>query len=119
MAISHSAAVRTNLATVVLDAIDADASPGELILLVSTTPAATIVLNKPSFTESGGQLTLDNTGPPSDSNAPGGLVDLFDFRDGAGAVVFSGLASDITISTNPIPAGSVVDLTAFTYDASV
>ena len=74
-----------------------------------------------------GVITLDVTPIPEDSSAVGGAaVDSMEFRESTGIVVFTGDnitgvsgGGDLELSKNPIDAGDTVQLTSFTYTASV
>jgi hypothetical protein len=121
MSISHNTAVRTGFAADVNAALTAGS---DCVLLTGATPVSTIPLNDPVFTESGAVLTLDATPVPEDPSATGNAsaIDSFEFRNGANAAVFAGTdvaGGDITLSKNPIDATDVVQLTSFTYTASL
>ena len=121
MAITHPVAVRTAFANTVLNTIDGGAGNGQCVLKAAAAEVATISLNKPSFTNTNGQLVLDNTGPPEDSSATGSgsSVDNFEFQDSTGTVGFIGaVPGDMALSKNPIDPGDTVQLTSYTYNAS-
>jgi hypothetical protein len=121
MALTHPTAQRSAFALSVLSTIDDGTGNGQCVLKVSTTASSTITLNKPSFTEASGVLTLDASGPPEDSSATGnaGSVDNFSFQRSDGTVAFNGVVpGDMTLSKNPIDPGDTVQLTSYTYTAS-
>ncbi len=129
MAITHEVAVRNSFAAEVSLATDAGAGPGECILLAGASTVSTIPLNDPAFgAPVAGVITLDVAPVPEDSNAAGNAspVDSMEFRDSTGTEVFTGDnitgvsgGGDLELSKNPIDAGDVVQLTSFTYTASV
>ncbi len=124
MAITHEVAHRNSFAGTVSAAVDAGAGAGLCVLKAGVNSAATIVLNDPAFTGPvAGVLTLDVAPVPEDPNATGdaSMVDTMEFQDSVGNVVFTGddmAGGDLTLSKNPIDAGDVVQMTAFTYTAS-
>ena len=121
MALTHDVNLRNTFADAVDAAVNVTA-PGSLILKVSTSEVATMVLNNPAFAvASGGDIVLDVVPEPTDADAIGNAspVDNFDFVDGAAAVVFSGVVpGDITLSKAIIALDDIVKVTSFTYSAT-
>ena len=119
MTISHATPVRTAFGNTVLNVIDGGAGFGQCVLKDTGVEAAAIVLNKPSFVNTDGQLVLDASGPPSDPDAAGGTPDTFEFQDSTGVLAFAGaVGTDITLSKATIAVDDVVELTSYTYNAS-
>jgi hypothetical protein len=125
MSITHNTSVRTGFAADVNTALT---TGSDCVLLTGAVVVATIPLNDPVFTQSGAVLTADVAPVPEDSSATGNAsaVDSMEFRNGANAVVFTGNnitaiagGGDLELSKLVIDAGDVVQLTAFTYTASV
>lgn len=129
MSITHIAGLRDTFATAVAGAVDAGASPGLCVLLAGATEVATITLNDPAFgVVASAVITLDVIPVPEDNNAAGdaAVVDSMEFRDSDANVVFTGDnitgvsgGGDLELSKNPIDATDIVQLTAFTYTASL
>ena len=123
MAISHLEATRNSLCTVVLDDIDGGTGAGKMVLSVGVTEVATIPLNDPSFdTPATGAMALDVTPVPEDASATGNavVVDTFELKDGDDLVIVTGVVpDDLVLSKNPIEAADVIQLTTFTYTASL
>lgn len=117
MSIVYNVTVRNNRLQQVINAIDAGAGSG--LLLIGTANMAvvlsTVTLQKPCATIAAGVLTFSGT-PLNDPFAVGGgLAAAGRITDSAGTVVVSGLTvglagsgSDITISLQNITAGSIV-----------
>jgi hypothetical protein len=125
MSITHNTSVRTGFAADVNTALT---TGSDLVLLTGVTVVSTIPLNDPVFTQAGPVLTADVSPVPEDPSAVGdaSAVDSMEFRDGSNAAVFTGDditgiggGGDLELSKNPIDPGDVVQLTAFTYTASV
>lgn len=105
------------------ESVDSGAGVGTLVIGTSalsgaTGVLATIALQKPSFSITGGVATL--LGVPLSVNASaGGTAAKAEIRDSAGNVVVSGLtvntsAADIIINSTTISAGQQVSVTAGT-----
>jgi hypothetical protein len=63
-------------------------------------------------------MALDVAPPPEDADATGGTVTTYGLEDSDAKEIVSGPESELTISVNPIPAGSVVTVNALNYTAS-
>jgi hypothetical protein len=125
MSIVHNATVRASFAG---DVNTAMTSGSTLVLLTGVTEVSTMPLNFPVFSQVGAVLTADVIPIPEDPAATGNAsaVDSMEFRNGANAPVFTGDnitgiggGGDLELSKNPIDANDVVQLTSFTYTASV
>ena len=129
MAITHNAALRDGFANDVTTAVDAGAGVGNCVLLTGVTVVATLPLSKPSFgAAAAGVITLDVIPIPEDSSAVGNAaaVDSMEFQDSDATVIFTGDnitgvagGGDLELSKNPIDATDIVQLTSFTYTASL
>jgi hypothetical protein len=125
MSITHNTSVRTGFAADVNTALT---TGSDLVLLAGVAVVSTIPLNDPVFTQAAAVLTADVNPIPEDPSAVGNVsvVDSMEFRDGSNAAVFTGDnitgiagGGDLELSKNPIDPGDVVQLTSFTYTASV
>jgi hypothetical protein len=129
MAITHHVDIRDAFADSITAAVDAGAGVGNCVLLTGATVVSTIPLEKPSFGLSAvGVITLDVIPVPQDGNAVGNAsaVDSMQFQDSDANAVFTGDnitavagGGDLELSKNPIDATDIVQLTQFTYTASV
>lgn len=103
MAITHAATPRNDLATKILNDIDAQANAGKLVIKDgSNTVLVTLLLGatagtKPSGTVSGAVLTFANI--TTVNCTTGGTAAKFDITDGSGNVIFSGLVSQTVAIT--------------------
>lgn len=123
MAVTYSNTVKDARMQAVIDAIDADASPGNLVIGTSglsgaTGVLATIALSATSATTSAGVLTFSDL-PKEDDASATGTAALAELRDGAGTVIVSGLTvgtsgTDIIITSTSISSGQPVRVTAAT-----
>lgn len=129
MAVTHSTAVRTALATAVKDAIDAGASPGKLVFRLTGsvgspgTAVATLTLSDPCGSVSSGVLTFDAI--TSDTNATGNAspVATATLQTSADTVcvhcAVAGSGSDINMTGGlTVGAGDTVSCSSLTYTAS-
>ena len=129
MAITHVTAIRNGFATDISTAVDAGAGAGACVLLQGATVVSTIPLNDPSFSApAAGVITLLVAPVPEDSSAVGDAVavDGMRFEDSDALEVLAGDnitaaagGGDLELSKDPIAAGDTVQLTSFTYTASV
>jgi len=130
MAITHLEAIRNGFCADIATATDFGPAAGQCVLKTGATEVATITLNDPSFTTPSvaGVLTLIVAPVPEDAAATGNAsqVDSMEFQDSTGTVVFIGDnitavagGGDLELSKNPIDANDIVQLTSFTYTASV
>jgi len=121
MAVSYNAALKSARMAAVIAAVDAGAGPGTLEICSAGYAAvlATIALADPSFTESGGIITMAGV-PRSDSSADNtGTAAVARIKDSNGNVVVSGLTvdvdtGDIQLNYLSITAGENVTITAGT-----
>ncbi len=120
MAIVLETVARTDLAVAVLAVIDTGAGLADILFETGgDVEVATIVLQNPSFTESGGVLTMAGQ-PISDASATGNASPIAQYtiqdRDGAdvleGTVATSG--GDINLTSLTVAATEEVELTTFT-----
>jgi hypothetical protein len=103
----------------VIAAVDAGAGPGTLEICTASYASvlATITLADPSFTESGGVITMAGV-PRSDTSADNtGTAAIARIKDSNGTVVVSGLTvgttgADINLNSVAITAGQTVTITA-------
>lgn len=129
MAVTHSTALRTSLATAVRDAIDAGAGAGKLVFRLSGTvgspgtAVATLTLSDPCGTISNGVLTFSSI--TSDTNATGNAspVATATLQTSADTVcvhcAVAASGSDINMTGGlTIWAGDTVSCSSLTYTAS-
>lgn len=120
MAVNYSAALKSTRMQAVIAAIDANASPAYIEFGDSgfSTLLCTITLSDPSFSESGGVITMLGT-PKSGTAAASGTTVVARIKDGGGNIIVNNLsvgvsASDINLSSNAITSGNPVTLTSGT-----
>jgi hypothetical protein len=107
-----------------LNQIDANAAPAKIEIGTSGMAAVlvTITLSDPSFTESGGVLTMASA-PKSGSATGTGTAALARIKDGGNNDVVTGLTvgmsgSDINLNSVSIASGQTVTLSNFTLTHS-
>ena len=117
---THDDGTRDKFCTDVTTDIDAGAGVGNFVLRAAgAVEVATCPLSKPSFdAPASGVMALDVTPAPEDADATGGTVTTYGLEDSVANVIVTGPESELTISVNPIPAGSVVTVNALSYTAS-
>ena len=123
MAVTYSATVTNQRLTVVVNAVDAGAGSGVLLIGTSGMAAtlATIILDKPCGTVASRVLTFSGM-PRTDVSADAsGTAAEARIEDSAGTVVISGLTvglaasgSDIIISSTTVALGDILALTSAT-----
>ena len=123
MAIVYNNTLKDARLQAVIDAIDAGASPGKLVIGTSalsgaTGVLATITLADPSATKTGGVLTLSGT-PLSVAASATGTAAKAELRDSDDNVVASGLtvatsAADIIVNTTAFESGVTVQVNSGT-----
>jgi hypothetical protein len=109
----------------VITAVDAGSGPGTLEICTAAYASvlATITLADPSFTESGGVITMAGL-PRSDTSADNtGTAAIARIKDSTGTVVISGLtvgagSGDIQLNSVSITAGQNLSITAATITHS-
>lgn len=123
MTINYSTAVKNSRLTEVMNAIDAGAGDGVLVIGTSslsgaTGVLATIPLAKPSATIAGGVLTLAGV-PVSATAVATGTAAKAELRDSTGTVIASGLTvgvtgADVLVGSTSISSGQIVQVTSGT-----
>ena len=121
MAVTYNSALKSSRMQAVIDAIDAHASPAYIEIGTAgfSSVLATITLADPSFTESGGVITMAGA-PKSDTSADAtGTAAEARIKTGGGTVVVSGLTvgtsgSNINLNSVAIQSGQTVTLTSGT-----
>ncbi len=121
MSVVYTAALKTTRMAAVIAAIDANASPAymEIGTTGMASILATIPLSDPSFTESGGVITMAGA-PKSDTAADNtGTAAEARIKDGGGNVIVSGLTvgtsgANINLNSVAIQAGQTVTITSGT-----
>jgi hypothetical protein len=125
MTVSYIASLKTTRMVAVINAIDANASPG-VIEIGSAAMAAvlcTIPLAKPSFSESNGVITMLGT-PRSANGSATGTAAAARIKDGGGNMVATNLTVgttqgfDIVLSSTAITSGQPVTLNSVTITHS-
>lgn len=121
MAITLSTAARNAACDAVVDLLDVGGA-GSIVLQTSGGVAvATCPLNATAFgSASSGAAALNTSPAVSDTNAAGGTATVAVFKDHAGTEVFrcsvGASGADLNISsTNVVPAGATVIVSAYTH----
>lgn len=131
MSLTLSSAARSAMATALLAEIDGGSGAATLQVRSGSRPAGPgttatgdllleFTLADPSFTESGGVLTLDNDPVPAAEGEAAGTATWFRILDSDGTAVIDGKVSasggggDIIISTTTVSVGLDVDLNSGT-----
>ncbi len=125
MTVTYSSGLKTTRMTAVITAVDAGSAAGYMEICTAgyATVLATITLADPSFTESGGTITMAGV-PKSDTDADNtGTAALARIKDSDGNVVISGLTvgvsgdsptPDVTLNSTSITQHQTVTITAGT-----
>ena len=124
MAVSYATSLKDTRMTAVITAIDAQTAAGTLEIGTATMALllVSIPLAKPSFTESGGVITMATV--PRTANATAtGTAAAAQIKDGAGTIFVSGLTvgttgTDIILSTTAITSGQAVTINSGTITHS-
>lgn len=125
MAVNYIASLKSTRMQAVITALDANASPAFIEICTAAFAAVlvTITLSKPSFTESGGVITM--SGVPKSGVASGtGTAAVARMKDGGATnVVINNLTvgtsgSDINLNSVSITSGQTVTLTSGTITHS-
>ena len=120
MAVNYNATLKSSRMSAVITAIDANASPA--MIQIGTAGMAqtlvTITLGDPSFSESGGVITMTGA-PKSGVAATSGTAAAARIRDGGNVDVVTGLTvgtsgSDINLNSTSITNGQTVTLSSGT-----
>lgn len=125
MSVSYNAALQTTRMAAVIAAIDINASPAYLEICSAAYAAtlATITLADPSFTVSGGVITMAGV-PKSDTDADNsGTAAVARIKDGGGNIIVSGLtvgvgSGEIQMNSVTITQHQTVTITAGTITHS-
>jgi hypothetical protein len=129
MTIAFASAIRNNMLTQIVNAIDAGAGPGLVRIYDGARPAtggaattllAELTMSDPSGAVAAGVLTLNAITDDSAANATG-TATWFRIVDSTGAFVIDGDAglagSDLNMDDVTLTAGQVVKITSFTITA--
>lgn len=124
MALTHITSLRNQMADLVVDALDAGAGAGVMLFRTSgNSEVATVTFSDPAFGAAASGIATANA-ITSDTNATGGIIANFQWRDSDanavldGTVTVSGGGGDITMSSTTIGAGDTVEVTSLTYTAA-
>ncbi len=121
MTVTYSSTLKSARMQAVIAAIDGGAGAGyiEICTTAYGTVLATITLADPSFTESGGQITMAGA-PRQDTDADAtGTAAIARIKDSNGNVIVSGLtvgvgSGDIQLNSTSIAQHQIVSLTSGT-----
>ncbi len=121
-AVTHPTAVRTAVADLVVDRIDAGAAAGHLVFNTSgDVEVATLTFSDPAFGNAASGTATANA-ITSDTSATGGTVAKFVAEDSDGTDVFLGAVgtsgSDINLSSLAVGASDTVSMSSLTYSAA-
>ena len=120
MAVVYNSSLKSTRMAAVISAIDANASAGTIEICTAAFAAVlvTITLSKPSFSESGGVITM--LGVPKSGIASGtGTAAAARIKDGGGTTVVNSLTvgtsgADVNLDSTSITTGQTVTLTSGT-----
>jgi hypothetical protein len=120
MAVNYDAATKTARMAATILQIDANASPAYIEICTATFAAVlvTITLSDPSFTESGGVITMAGA-PKSGVAANAGTAAVARIKDGGGTTKVNNLTvgtsgADINLNSTTISIGQTVTITSAT-----
>ena len=127
MTVSHSAAVRTSLATAILTAIDADVGAGNLVYRTAGDVAvATLAFSAPAGVVAGAVLTFNSISEDSDAAGNASPIAKATLEDNSGDIVciannvtLTGNGGDIELSSLTVANGDTVQTSSLTYTAPV
>jgi hypothetical protein len=118
LAVNYSASLKSARMQQVINAVDANAAPATLEIGTAAMAAVlvTIALSDPSFTESGGTITMAGV-PKSGVASAGGTAAAARLKDGGGTIVISGLTvgtagSDINLNNVTVSAGQTITISS-------
>lgn len=124
MAITHVTALRNTLANAAVDALDAAATAGKLVIRDGTTVLATVVLDDPAFDAAAAGVAALAGVPLDEASVATGDADNFLATDGddnlcwSGSVTATGGGGDLTLDTVTVSSiGQVVTITGLSYTA--
>jgi len=120
MAVNYDAATKTARMAATILQIDANASPAYIEICTASFAAVlvTITLSDPSFTESGGVITMAGA-PKSGIAANAGTAAVARIKDGGGTTKVNNLTvgtsgADINLNSTTISIGQTVTITSAT-----
>jgi hypothetical protein len=120
MTVSYAAPLKDTRMNAVVTAIDAQTGAGTIEIGTAAMAAVLVVitLQKPSFTEAAGVITMAGA-PKSGVASAGGTAAAARIKDGAGTIQISGLTvgtsgSDINLNSTTISSGQTVTLSSAT-----
>lgn len=120
MAVSYNAAVKAARMNAVIAAIDAQTSPGRIDIGTAGMGSLllSVTLQKPSFSQSAGVITLLGV-PIAGTASATGTAAAAQIKDGSGNVVVSGLTvgtagADVIINSTSVTSGQAVSVTSGT-----
>jgi len=120
---THSTAVRNGVADFVVDQLDLGTTNATGAIVLNTAgdvEVATLLFSNPAFGASAAGVATA-AAIADDTSATGGTTTKCQLVDRDGTVVVEGTVgtsgTDIILSTNVIPVGATVELTALTYTA--
>jgi hypothetical protein len=118
MAVNYASALKSSRMQTDIAAIDGNASPATIEIGTAgmASVLAIITLSKPSFTESGGVITMAGV-PKSGTASASGTAASARIKDGGGTVIVSGLTvgasgADINLGSTAIATGQNVTLSS-------
>ena len=124
MAVNYVASLKSTRMAAVITAIDAHASPATIEIGTASMASVlvTITLSDPSFTESGGVITMAGV-PKSGVAANAGTAAAARIKEGGGTSIVTGLTvgtsgSDINLNSTTIAVGQTVTITSGTITHS-
>lgn len=113
-----SATARAALALELLALIDADGAADFVLQTAASATLATLELNEPSFTHSGGVLTLVVSPALTDTASGTGTAGLWEIREGGGDMVIEGTigtgSEDLDIDNTSVTTGQTINLNSMT-----
>ena len=120
MAVNYNASLKSARMDEVIDAVDDNANPGDLEIGTAgmSTVLVRLTLQKPSFSESGGVITMTGV-PISGVATASGTASAARIRDGGGTTVVSGLTvavtgAEVNLNSVDISSGQTVTLNSGT-----
>jgi hypothetical protein len=125
MSVSYIASLKSTRMQAIISAIDGNiAGPGVMEIGVASMTAVlvAIILSTPSFTESGGVITMANS-PKIGTASAAGIAASARIKDGGGNIIVSNLTvgisnADIILSSVNILSGETVTMTSATITHS-
>ena len=124
MAVTHLMAVRTAIADLVVDLIDAGAGAGKLVFNTSgDVEVATLVFTDPAFGAASSAVATASA-ITDDTSATGGTTTKAELQDSNAlevctvSVTATSGGGDIELSSNIISAGQTVSVSSLTYTAA-